>query len=211
MTGLVASPRLLKGGLVVVHPESGALLQRVVLQYNPDQISRSLQLGGGGEHDLGPLRTRVPPVETIKLEAELDAADLMERGQPRGIAPQVAALEALVYPRTAELRELDRLAARGTLEIVAPDPPLTLFVWSARRIVPVRLIELAVTEEAFDPELNPIRARVSLGMRVLSVEDLGMNHRGGGLYMVYQRNKERLAALAPPGELPLFAPGREIP
>jgi hypothetical protein len=209
MTGYSGSPRLIKGGLVVLHPETGALLQRVVLQYNPDQITRTLQLGGGGPNDIGPLRTRLPPVETIKLEAELDAADFMERGQPRGIGPQIAALEGLVYPRTAELRELERLAAIGTLEIFAPDPPLTLFVWSARRIVPVRLTELSVTEEAFDPELNPIRARVGLGMRVLSVEDLGMTHRGGGLYMVYQRNKERLAALAPAGELPLFSLGRE--
>ena len=48
------------------------------------------------------------------------------------------------------------------------ESPLTLFVWSARRILPVRITEYSVTEEAFDPALNPIRAKVSLGIRVLS-------------------------------------------
>ncbi|MEZ4450424.1 MAG: hypothetical protein R3B09_13175 [Nannocystaceae bacterium] len=209
MTGLRSSPRLLKAGLCQVHPETGALLSRVVLQYNPDQVTRTLQLGGAGEHDLGPLRARVPPVETLKIECELDASDAMERGQGGGIAAQIAALEGLATPRSADLRELDRLAARGTLEILAPEPPLTLFVWSARRIIPVRITELAITEEAFDPELAPIRARVSLGMRALSAADLGMGHRGGGLAMVYLRSKERLAASLRSGELPLFT-GREL-
>ena len=55
--------------------------------------------------------------------------------------------------------------------------PLTLFIWSKNRIVPVRLTDFSITEEAFDPELNPIRAKVSLGMRVLNVDDLGFDAR----------------------------------
>jgi hypothetical protein len=70
---------------------------------------------------------------------------------------------------------------------------LTLFVWSKSRIVPVRLTEFSVTEEAFDAGLNPIRAKVSLGMRVLSVDDLGFNHKGGGIFMSYLQQKEQLA------------------
>ena len=73
--------------------------------------------------------------------------------------------------------------------------PLTLFVWSQNRVVPVRLTEFSVTEEAFDAALNPIRAKVSLGLRVLSVNDLGFDHKGGSLYLGYQQQKERLAAL----------------
>jgi hypothetical protein len=75
------------------------------------------------------------------------------------------------------------------------ETPLTLFVWSKNRILPVRLTEFSVTEEAFDTHLNPIRAKVSIGMRVLSVDDLGFDHKGGSLYMSYQQNKERLAGL----------------
>ena len=77
------------------------------------------------------------------------------------------------------------------------ESPLTLFVWSKQRIVPVRLTDLSITEEAFDPNLNPIRAKVSLGMRVLSVDDLGFDHKGGSLFMVYLQQKERLAARMP--------------
>lgn len=68
-----------------------------------------------------------------------------------------------------------------------------LFVWSKNRILPVRLTDFSITEEAFDTNLNPIRAKVSLGMRVLSVDDLGFDHKGGSLYMAYQQNKEQLA------------------
>jgi hypothetical protein len=217
MTGLSRSPRLAKAGLVVIDPDTGAVQRRIVLQYNPDQLSRTLQLGEGGES--GPLRTRTPPVETIRIEAELDAADLKEQtatnqDRPRlqsGVAPAIAALETLVYPRTRELHELEALASRGTLEILAPEPPLVLFVWSARRIVPVRITELAVTEEAFEPDLTPIRAKVTLGLRVLNVADLGMNHRGSGIYLVYQRNKEHFAKLAASGELPFFTLPRGVP
>jgi hypothetical protein len=40
--------------------------------------------------------------------------------------------------------------------------PLALFVWSQHRILPVRVTDFSITEEAFDPALNPIRAKVSL-------------------------------------------------
>ena len=72
------------------------------------------------------------------------------------------------------------------------EAPLTLFVWSRKRIVPVRITEFSITEEAFDPALNPIRAKVSLGMRVLTVDDLGFAHKGGNLFMAYLQNKEQL-------------------
>ena len=61
-------------------------------------------------------------------------------------------------------------------------------------MLPVRITEFSITEEAFDPALNPIRAKVSLGMRVLSVDDLGFAHKGGNLFMAYLQNKEQLAS-----------------
>lgn len=70
---------------------------------------------------------------------------------------------------------------------------LMLFIWSQQRIVPVRLTEFSITEEAFDVNLNPIRAKVSLGMRVLNVNDLGFSHKGGSMFMSYLLNKEQLA------------------
>lgn len=73
------------------------------------------------------------------------------------------------------------------------ESPLTVFVWSKQRIMPVRITEFSITEEAFDPSLNPIRAKISLGLRVLSVNDVGFDHKGGSLFMSYLQNKEQLA------------------
>jgi hypothetical protein len=70
---------------------------------------------------------------------------------------------------------------------------LTVFVWNKNRITPVRITDLSITEEAFDPQLNPIRAKVSLGMRVLNVNDVGFLTPAGALYMIYQITKEGMA------------------
>lgn len=81
------------------------------------------------------------------------------------------------------------------------EAPLSLFVWSRNRVLPVRITDFSVTEEAFDTALNPIRAKVSLSMRVLNVNDTGFEHRAGSIYMAYQQQKERLAGLSPSGSL----------
>lgn len=200
MTTFPNSPRLLKGGIVVIDPASGAVQRVIALQYNPDTLARSLQpkTAGEGADRSEALRLKGPPVETIRLEAEIDATDLLAQGDPQaaevGIYPQLAALEALVYPTTAQLAAVHARAQSGTLEIAPMIGSLTLFVWSKNRVVPVRIIEFSITEEAFDPALNPIRAKVTLGMRVLSVDDLGFAGKGGSLYLAYQRQKEALAA-----------------
>ena len=198
------SPRLLKGGLVLLDADSGAVQRVIALQYNPDTLTRSLQVQGaateGGDRSEA-LRLKGPPIESIKLDAEIDAADQLEFPEQNpnaarlGIHPLLAALEIIVYPTSAQLQANNSLASSGTLEIVPMQAPLTLFVWSENRVVPVRLTEFSVTEEAFDAALNPIRAKVSLGLRVLSVNDLGFDHKGGSLYLGYQQQKERLAAL----------------
>jgi hypothetical protein len=82
-----------------------------------------------------------------------------------------------------------------------------LFVWSKSRVAPVRLTEFSITEEAFDPNLNPIRAKISLGMRVLNVDDLGFQHPGGRMCMTYLTNKEQIAGLVPPAALSVLGLG----
>lgn len=205
MTAFPGSPRILKGGIVLLDPNSFAVLPNgiIVLQYNPDTLSRTLKIKGaseGGDRSEA-LRLTGPPIETIKLEAEIDATDQLEFPDQNqstvahGIFPQLAALETLVYPPSATLQANFALAQAGTLEIMPMLAPLSLFVWSASRIVPVRLTDFSVTEEAFDPSLNPLRAKVSLGMQVLSVDDLSLADKGGNLYLAYQRQKEGLAQL----------------
>jgi hypothetical protein len=71
---------------------------------------------------------------------------------------------------------------------------LTLFIWSRSRILPVRITDFSVLEEAFDPTLNPLRAKVSLTMRVLNVNDLEFASKGNSLFMTYHQQQERLAS-----------------
>lgn len=202
MTTFHNSPRLLKGGMVLLDPVTGQVQRVIPLQYNPETLSRSLQVQGvnidSGDRSEA-LRLKGPPIETLRIDAEIDATDQLEVADPTavefGISRQLAALEMLVYPSSSQLRDNDRLAQEGMLVIAPMETPLILFVWSKTRTLPVRLTEFSITEEEFDPALNPIRARVSLGMRVLSVDDLGFAHRGGGLYMNYHQEKERLATV----------------
>ncbi|MEA2490143.1 MAG: hypothetical protein QOH21_1935 [Acidobacteriota bacterium] len=203
MSSFPHSPRVVHGGLVLLDPTTAAVLRVIALQYNPDTLTRSLQVQPIGEGDKAEaLRIKGPPVETIKLEADLDATDQLEfpdrnRGAVEsGVQAQLAALETIVYPTTAQLQANNNLARQGTLELVPMEGPLVLFVWSRWRIVPVRITDFSITEEAFDARLNPIRARVSLGLRVLNVNDFGFDHKGGSLYLTYQRQKERFAAAA---------------
>jgi hypothetical protein len=205
MSDFPRSPKLLRGGLVLLDADDPGTPPRVlVLQYNPDSLSRTLQVQGAPPDAAGHnevLRLKGPPVETIKLDCEIDATDQLEhpdQNQPTaqfGLHPQLAALEMLVYPSSAALMQNKALGDQGVLEILPASGPLTLFVWSASRVVPVRITDFSITEEAFDPSLNPIRAKVSLGMRVLSVNDFGFDGKGASVYLIYQQAKERLAGL----------------
>jgi hypothetical protein len=210
MTTFPRSPRILRGGIVLIDPVTSAVRRIIVLQYNPDTLSRTLQVQGVGAQEgdrSEALRLKGPPVETIKVEAEIDATDQLELPDQNrvttqfGISPILAALETIIYPTSVQLQTNNRLAQAGTLEIAPMESSLTLFVWSKTRIVPVRVTDLSITEEAFDTALNPTRAKVSLGLRVLNVNDLGFDHKGGNLFMTYLRQKEQLAAMMSGGAL----------
>ena len=202
MTSFPGSPRLLKGALVgldLFNP----LASVTIFQYNPDTMTRRLeaQTMGGEEGDrTEALRLKGAPIETISLDVEIDATDQLEKGDGPagsvGIYPQLAALEMLIYPKSALVITNTVLALAGTAEIVPPVAPLTLFVWGAKRVLPVRISEFSITEEAYDPNLNPIRAKVSLGLRVLSYNDLSVLHPGYYVFLAHQVVKETMATIA---------------
>ncbi|MGB9178151.1 MAG: hypothetical protein WCB68_02810 [Pyrinomonadaceae bacterium] len=209
MTTFPGSPRIIKGGLVLIDPETAQVQRVITLQYNPDTLTRSLQIKSvpdSGDRSEA-LRLTGPPVETIKLDAEIDATDQLEFPKQNqnavdyGIQPQLAALEIIVYPTSAQIQSNNSLSKAGTLEITPMETPLTLFVWSKSRVLPVRVTDFSITEEAFDTNLNPVRAKVSLGMRILSVNDLPFDHKGNSIFMAYLQQKERLAALNKAGQL----------
>jgi hypothetical protein len=206
-------PKPVRSGIVVVNPDTGTPQRIIVLQFNPDTLERSIgpqsagDSGDGGSGGKGSgdrneaLRLKGPAEETWKFTAEIDATDQLEIATPDGIHPQLATLEMLVQPTTAQLRAASRLAQNGTIEISPIEMPLTLFTWGSKRVMPVRLTELSVNESAFDVNLNPIRASLSIGMKILTVSDLPAGHRGADLYMAHLAQKERLAAAARSGGL----------
>lgn len=196
------SPRLQKGAILTFDPTTGVPLGKIMLQYNPDSLTRSLRPQSVGESpDRSEiLRLKGPPVETIKCDVEIDATDQLANSNSTtvslGIQPQLAVLELLVYPSSSVLIANEVLSLLGTIEILPMESALTVFAWSKSRITPVRITDLQITEEAFDPQLNPIRAKVSLGMRVLSINDVGFQTPAGAMYMIYQTTKESLAQQA---------------
>lgn len=203
---LSSSPRLIKGGLVVLAPGGGAVRRTIALQYNPEALQHTYQVqgvgGDGGGERAQPFRLKGPAIESIKLDAEIDATDQLEFPEnnanvvAHGIAPQLALLEALINPSVDELLNLAALSESGTLEILPPEAPLVLFVWGKNQVAPVRVTDYTVMAEAFDPALNPLRARVSLGLRVLSTDDLGFKHKGAGMFISRLRTRETLAGKA---------------
>jgi hypothetical protein len=201
-------PKPIRSGIVLLDPERGTPQRIIVLQFNPDTLERSLSpqsAGGSGDSGGGgsgsgdrneALRLKGPAQETWKFTAEIDATDQFEIAAPDGIHPQLAVLEMLVQPTSAQLREASRLSKKGTIEISPIEMPLTLFTWGSKRVMPVRLTELSINESAFDVNLNPIRASLSIGLKVLTVSDLPLGHPGAELYYAHLAQKERLAGAA---------------
>jgi hypothetical protein len=206
MTTFPGSPRLVKGAIVgidIFNP----LASVIIFQYNPDTLTRTLQAQttGGGENRSEALRLKGPPIESIRLDVEIDATDQLEKADgiatSLGIYPQLSALEMLLYPKSALVIANTILLATGTIEVIPPEAPFTLFIWGPKRVLPVRLTDFSITEEAHDPNLNPIRAKVTLGLRVLSYNDFSLTHPGYALFLAHQVVKETLAVVGSIGNL----------
>lgn len=207
MTSFPGSPRTLKGGFVLMDADGKAVLRTVAFQYNPDSLSRTLT-PRGAKVDAGDrlegLRLVGPPIETIKIEIEIDATDRLEHPASNadtvanGIAAELADLEMIISPAPDDIAAADGLARSGTLEVLPLPSPLVLLALGRNRLIPVRITELSIVEEAFDTQLNPIRARVSLGLRALSIDDLAFGSKGAELFMVAARRRDRMAKRRPP-------------
>jgi hypothetical protein len=200
MSTFPGSPKTLKGALVGLDPLN-PVASIIVFQYNPDTLSRTVtaQSVASNADRSEVLRLKGPPQESIACTIEIDAADQLEQGsgsaESMGVYPALSALEMLVYPKTALVIANEVLARFGIIEVVPPEAPLALFVWGLKRIVPVRITQFTITEEAYDPSLNPIRAKVQLDMRVLTYNDLGLLSVGGALFMAHQIAKEVMASI----------------
>jgi hypothetical protein len=192
------SPKVLRGALVSLDITM-PIPKVIIFQYNPDSMTRTLQaqtMTEGGERSEA-TRLKGAPIETIKMEVEIDHTDQLEKGNAGvGIYPQLSALEMLVYPSSVLVIANTVLLALGTIEIAPPAAPLTFLIWGIKRILPVTIKEFSITEEAYDISLNPIRAKVGLGLRVLSYDDLSITHPGYYVFLAHQVVKETMAVIS---------------
>lgn len=212
MTIFADIPKSIRSGIVTVDTDTGVTLGVIVLQFNPDSLDRTVQpQSAGGAADTSgtstdgdkneALRLKGPAEEQWKFTAEIDSTDQLDIAAPDGIGPQLAALEMLVQPTTQQLAAATTKSNNGAIEINPIEVPITLFTWGSKRVVPVRMTSLEVTEQAFDVNLNPIRASLAIEFMILTVSDLPAGHPAAAYYLAYLASKQRLASQATRGRL----------
>jgi hypothetical protein len=114
--------------------------------------------------------------ETISFDIRLDATDKMADGDAIvagfGVLPQLATLELMVHPKSSSLLgaavdSLLGLKEKGFNFSKRPNPPMVLFVWGNKRVLPVNINSMNVSETEFTQLLDPIRATVSVSLTVI--------------------------------------------
>jgi hypothetical protein len=189
-----------KGALIGIDV-ANPIASVVVFQFNPEKLTRTLkpQTSGSEGSIFETQRLKGAPQETIKMELLLDAADKLAEGdgitETLGLYPQLSALEMLVYPKSALVITNTVLLATGVIEVIPPVGPLTLFVWGPQRILPVQITEFSIEEQTYDSNLNPIKSKVNLSLKVLSYNDLELVHPGYWIFLLHQVAKEVFATM----------------
>ncbi|MEZ8080800.1 hypothetical protein A1OW_20770 [Enterovibrio norvegicus] len=197
---LSSQPNFLKGGIVLLDQQSGEPIEAIPLLINPATLSTQFEVKSpaSSQTRAEPMRLNGPPKESISFEATLDATDAMERGDRDalnyGIGHYIAALRGLITPSRRQLMDNDALARQGKLTIIPMVQPLPVFSWGMNRRVPVRFTSLSLQEEFFNSALNPLRAKASVNLQVLTVDDLGFDHPASSLFLHYLAGLERQAS-----------------
>jgi hypothetical protein len=200
MTGYPNSPQVTKAALISMGAGQ-AVPRLIVLQYNPEQLSRSLtpQYERVGDTPTGTELLAGPPQETLALQARISAVDQLATGSAIaaefGIHPQLATLEMMLFPGSAAILAKVAQMTLGVLEVIPPETPLTLFVWGTRRVLPVRMTQYHVMETLYDPKLNPIDAAVDISLDVLTYQAFTPTQAGFFVYMANLAQREVMSAL----------------
>jgi len=193
----------------------------VAFQFNPETISRTMNFppdasaipAKSGQEE--PNQASSPPTETFSITAYFSAADDMggsaaEQIIPRlfGVGPQLAALEKMVYTEGGMISEAigaavdaigDALGLGRDTDPTVPVPrqetPRILFIWGTSRILPVKITSMTIDEEKYDPLLNPVQAKVTIGLSILSFPDSSDDVVGMGALRYTQTVKDAQAVL----------------
>ena len=132
-----------------------------------------------------------PPKETITLSVEIDATDQLEQANrsPLGHLPDTVGAGDDALPEERGRHRQHHPLAHWHYRDPAVEGPFILFVWGPQRVLPVRLTSLNITEEAYDPMLNPIRAKAELSLSVLSYHDLALRTPATALFLAHQHGQ----------------------
>lgn len=192
MSGFSNTPKIIKGAFVEYGLSIPPLF--VVFQFNPLQVQRSRNLSfryNSSEDEESGLRQfhkeeadllkvqerqRVQVgEENISFQLRLDATDKLNDGdvitQGFGILPQLSTLELMVHPKEEGVlgQALGSLlgSSNGFSFTRKPNPPLVLFIWGLKRVLPVNITNISIDETEFNTNLDPIRATVDVSLTVI--------------------------------------------
>lgn len=192
-------PRILRGAFVEYGLSLPPLF--VVFQFNPEQIQRVRQLSVAmpgenqqtpnqqtqchNESDLLRIRERQQvnvQNETISFQLRLDATDDLDEGngiaETFGIAPRLSTLELMTHPKEDSLLggladlALGGLGVSGFSFTKQPNPPVILFIWGYKRVLPVNITSMTISETKFSTTLDPIRATVDVTLEVIQGKNI---------------------------------------
>jgi hypothetical protein len=188
--GFSNQPKILRGAFVEFGISLPPLI--VVFQFNPLTISRSREAtvdSGRTPRNLlksvtadSLLDVRGQQVvkvgeEKLSFDIRLDATDKLNDGdaitQEFGVAPQLSTLELMMIPKGqgllgAAVSALLGAAGSGFSFVDdAKNPPVILFVWGRKKVMPVNITSMQIKEEEFSVDLNPVRATVSVSLQVI--------------------------------------------
>jgi hypothetical protein len=199
-----SAPMLIPIPNIVIFQYNPETMTRQLTPWSPAQHQITYNEDGSVKEDklnpeqLNQLSQPFDPQETFSLALELDAADALEEPGSHpiavlaGVADRISAMEMLCYPPgPSALGGLLNVSVSVSIggggislggaaaadAVPRTDVPIVLFFWGPGRIVPVRITSFSVDEQQYSPLLYPIRAKVTIGLKVLDENHL-LNIRG---------------------------------
>lgn len=195
---VISGPPLEKGAIVVIASDGSK--RSLAFQYNPDMLRRTLEpntVGGRPGSRSQAVRFAGAANETITLDCRFSAVDAIDAGNlGNGIAPQLAALASLTYPKSADVQAAQQMLDSGTVEVLPTLADRLLFVWGGNRVVPVQIMSATIVEEQYSRQLIPVLATVTLTLRTVSYSDVDETNQSYAAFVAYQQKLEALAAQA---------------
>ena len=192
---VIGGKPLEKGAIVAIAADGSK--RSLTFQYNPDTMRRTVEpntVGGQPGSRSQAVRFAGAAHETITIDCRFSAVDAIDAGDVGdGIAPQLAALAILAYPRSADVAAAQASLNAGSLEVLPALADRLLFVFGGNRVVPVQIMSATIIEELYDRQLTPVLATVTLTLRTVTYSDVDSTNKSYSEFISYQQTLESLA------------------